>query len=130
MTNAIDRNNYPGIPEDFPIEAVHFALAGTQAKLNLVKEGGKYYASGTSPTEVLDDYLEMRDLVPQVLDYCQGEMANTNKTLDALLAQEEQNMVHHYRFRAIHVNWVIAKVREQHALATQTDGDHKTGQGA
>jgi len=32
---TIDRSNYPGIPEDFPIEAVSFALPGAQAKLSV-----------------------------------------------------------------------------------------------
>jgi hypothetical protein len=49
----IDRANYPGVPEDFPVTAVLSAIAGAQPKMNLVEEGGKFYAPGTSPSEVM-----------------------------------------------------------------------------
>lgn len=41
---SLDRANSPGVPEDFPVTAVPSAVAGAQHKMNLVEEGGKFYA--------------------------------------------------------------------------------------
>lgn len=45
---SIDRANYPGVPEDFPVTAVPSAVAGAQPKMNLVEEGVKFYVPRTS----------------------------------------------------------------------------------
>ncbi len=41
---SLDRANSPGVPEDFSVTAVPSAVAGAQHKMNLVEEGGKFYA--------------------------------------------------------------------------------------
>ena len=38
-----DRQKYPGIPEDFPVAPIPYALAGAQPKLNLVEEDEQFY---------------------------------------------------------------------------------------
>lgn len=80
----IDRSHYPGIPEDFPIEAATFSLAGTQPKLNLVEENGKFYQVGTSPTQVQEAFDMCNDLVVQMTPYCQRkkmELATTCRNI-------------------------------------------------
>ena len=65
-----DRQKYPGIPEDFPVAPIPYALAGAQPKLNLVEEDGKYYSLGTSPSEVSDAFEVCEDLAQQFVKYC------------------------------------------------------------
>lgn len=61
----IERQKYPSIPEDFPVAAIPYALAGAHAKLNLVEEDGKFYSPGTSPSEVSDAFDVCEDLAQQ-----------------------------------------------------------------
>lgn len=64
---SINRVNYPGVAEDFPITPAVSALASAQPKLNLVQEGGQFYAPGTSLFEVLAAFDVCADLVTQML---------------------------------------------------------------
>ena len=86
---SIDRANYPGVPEDFPVAAVPSAVAGAQPKMNLVEEGGKLYAPGTSPGEVMAAFQMCDDLVSQMVPYCQRKLAtyegNQEATVTAAL---------------------------------------------
>ena len=92
---SIDRANYPGVPEDFPVAAVPsavavaVAVAGAQPKMNLVEEGGKFYAPGTSPGEVMAAFQMCDDLVSQMVPYCQRKLAtyegNQEATVKAAL---------------------------------------------
>lgn len=41
---TMDRTNYPGVPEDLPVTATVSAVSGAQPKMNLVEEGGRFYA--------------------------------------------------------------------------------------
>lgn len=110
--STIDRSHYPGIPEDFPIEALPFALPGDQPKLSVVKQGERYYATGTSPKEVQDDYESMLDLANQVVAYVHQNDLSTQEALDAFLKQESMVMQMHYGIRAIHADWVMKRVRQ------------------
>lgn len=109
----IDRKNYPGIPEDFPIEVQEFALPGVQLKLNLVQQGDKLYAAGMSPHEVRDDYDAMTDLVRQVMAYCKGAPLKTTSEFDEMLARESQILTSQFHVRPAYVTWVMARVRAQ-----------------
>ena len=86
---AIDRTNYPGVPNDFPIAAVPSAISGAQPKLGLVEEHGKFYAPGTSPSEVVATFHMCADLVSQMVPYCQRKLAifegNQEATVKAAL---------------------------------------------
>jgi len=86
---SMDRANYPGIPEDFPVTAVPSAVAGAQPKMNLVEEGGKFYAPGTSPSEVMAAFQMCDDLVSQMVAYCQRKLptyeGNQEATVKAAL---------------------------------------------
>ncbi len=109
----IDRKNYPGIPEDFPIEAQEFALPGVQLKLSLVQQGDKLYAAGMSPHEVREDYEAMTDLVRQVIAYCKGAPLKTTGDLDEMLARESQILTSEFHVRPAYVAWVMDRVRAQ-----------------
>ena len=70
MTTELDRSLYPGVPEDFPIEWVPGAVPGAQPKLLLVKEGEKFYRSGTAPSQVQEALEICVDLQQQLTDHC------------------------------------------------------------
>jgi len=86
---SMDRANYPGVTEDFPVTAVVSAVAGSQPKVSLVEEGGKFYALGTSPSEVMAAFQVCDDLVSQMVPYCQRKLAtyggNQEATVTAAL---------------------------------------------
>ena len=71
---TVDRANYPGVPHDFPIAAIPSAISGAQPKMALIAEGGRFYAPGTSPSEVLEAFELCEDLVSQMLPYCQRKL--------------------------------------------------------
>lgn len=86
---SIDRANYPGVPEDFPVSSVLSAIGGARPKLNLVEEDGKYYSPGTSPSEVTAAFEMCDDLVTQMIAYCRRKLAiyegNAETTVKAAL---------------------------------------------
>lgn len=86
---SIDRASYPGVPEDFPVAAAPSAIACAKPKMNLVEEGGKFYAPGTSPAEVIAAFQMCDDLVSQMVSYCQRKLVayegNQEATVKAAL---------------------------------------------
>lgn len=70
----INRDDYPQVPHDFPITPVPSALSGAQPKLSLVEENGKFYAPGTSPSEISQAFEVCDDLVTQMVPYCQRKL--------------------------------------------------------
>ena len=80
---TMDRTNYPGVPEDFPVIATVSAVSGAQPKMNLVEEGGRFYAPGMSPGEVLAVFQMCDDLVSQMVPYCQRKLATYEGNQDA-----------------------------------------------
>jgi hypothetical protein len=82
---SIDRSLYPGVPEDFPITAAMSALGGVQPKLSMVEDGGRYYAVGTSPSEVREAYEVCEDLVQQMIPYCKRKLDKFNGNQEATL---------------------------------------------
>lgn len=69
-----ERASYPGVPEDFPVTATPSAIGGAQPKMSLVEEGGKFYAPGTSPSEVIAAFQLCDDLVSQMVPYCERKL--------------------------------------------------------
>ncbi|MPT04319.1 MAG: hypothetical protein E2582_08850 [Delftia sp.] len=43
--------------------------------MGLIEEGGKFYAPGASPSEVLDAFEVCKDLIAQMVPYCQRKLA-------------------------------------------------------
>lgn len=80
---SIDRANYPGVPEDFPVTPAPPAIAGVQRKMSLVAEGGKFYAPGTSPSEVIAAFQMCDDLVSQMVPYCQRKLTTFDGSQEA-----------------------------------------------
>lgn len=111
MTTTINRDDYPGIPKDFPIEALEFPVAGVQPRLSLVEQGGKYFAAGTSPQEVKEDYREMADFAAQVMAYCETTQWRSVQAQEAMLERESRIMSLTYGIRPSHVIWILSKVR-------------------
>lgn len=86
---SIDRAQYPGVSDDFPVTEIPSAISGAQPKMSLVAEGGRFYIPGTSPSEVLAAFLMCEDLVSQMVPYCQRKLAafegNQEATVKAVL---------------------------------------------
>lgn len=70
---TMNRTNYPGVPDDFPVTATVAAVSGAQPKMNLVEEGGRFYAPGMSPGEVLTVF--------QMCDCCRRPKTDSLKGL-------------------------------------------------
>lgn len=66
-SDHVDRSIYSGVPADFPIAAIPSALSGAHPKMSLVEEDGKFYAPGTSPSQVASAFEVCEDLVVQMV---------------------------------------------------------------
>ena len=71
-----DPTSFTSVPKDFPVTAHIPAVAGAQPKMGLIEEGGKFYAPGTSPSEVVAAFLMCADLASQMIPYCQRKLAS------------------------------------------------------
>ncbi|MDZ7865946.1 hypothetical protein [Acidovorax sp.] len=89
----VSRVAHPGVPLDFPVTAIHSALAGAQPKISIVKEAGKFYAQGTSPIEVIEAFEVCADLVEQMIPYCQRKLAAFDGDHDATVRAVLQGLV-------------------------------------
>lgn len=90
---SINRQDYPGIPHDFPIEAEEFGLAGVQPKMNLVQEGEWFFESGTAPSEVFDAYEVCEDLAQKFTTYCTKKLQEGAMTKDQILERAYQGLL-------------------------------------
>ncbi|WP_342130043.1 hypothetical protein [Hydrogenophaga sp. OTU3427] len=89
----IDRSNYPGVPDDFPVDATLSALSGAQPKMSLIEENGKLYAPGTSPSEVLTAFQVCEDLVSQMAAYCQRKLPTFDGNKEATVRAAFQGLL-------------------------------------
>lgn len=73
----IDRSDYPGVPEDFPISATSPQCSTpARASMDMVAEGGKYYFDGSAPSQVQDELALCEDLIYQFVPYCHRNLAS------------------------------------------------------
>lgn len=80
-----DSKNIHSVPKDFPVTAHLSAVAGAQPKMGLIEEDGKFYAPGTSPSEVIAAFGICDDLASQMVPYCQRKLALFNGDKEATL---------------------------------------------
>lgn len=109
----VDHANYPGIPADFPIAEIPGALAGAHPKIGLTEEDGKFYATGTSPSEVAQAFDVCEDLVTQMVSYCQRKLAERNGDQTATLRAAFQGLLKKNWCTADQSRWIIAKTAER-----------------
>lgn len=109
----INRVNYPGVPDDFPIKPVVSAVAGAQPKLSLVQEGGQFYAPGTSPSEVLAAFEVCADLVTQMAPYCQRKLAQFDGDQTATAKAVFQGLLNKRWCTAEQSKWIMLKTVQQ-----------------
>lgn len=79
----IDRANYPGVPDDFPILEIPSPVSGAQPKMSLIEEDGRFYSPGASPSEVIAAFQICDDLVSQMVPYCQRKLATFGGSQEA-----------------------------------------------
>lgn len=96
MSHELDRSLYPGVPEDFPIEWEQGAVSGAQPKMLLVKEGDKFYRSGTAPSQVQEALEICLDLQQQLTDHCVKKAA---------LGQEPHALLIHVHKFLVQKDW-------------------------
>lgn len=108
-----DRANYPGIPDDFPINETPSAISGVQPKMSLVGEGGKFYAPGTSPAEVSEALQVCEDLVLQMIPYCQRKLAAFGGDEERTLKAVFQGLLGKRWCTAEQSAWVVVKTAQQ-----------------
>lgn len=82
----IDRFLYLGVPEDFPIAAMHSDLGGVQPKLSVVKEDGRYYALGTRLRRSERPNGVCEDLVQRMPPYCKRKLDRFNGNQESVLS--------------------------------------------
>ena len=87
------------IPLDFPDQPQAAAIGGAQSKIALVSYGGKYYAPGTSPPEVLARWELCEDLAHQFVERCRL----TEKGKYAHLSRQE--ILQQYLERLLRTGW-------------------------
>jgi hypothetical protein len=104
---AIERDNYPGIPGDFPIEPAFAAIGGAQPKINLMQENGTFYAPGTSPSEVARAFDLCDDLVPQIAAYCERKLEAFGGDRAATLRAVYQGLLNKRWCTAEQSKWVM-----------------------
>lgn len=109
----IDRADYPQIPHDFPITPTISAVGGAQPKLSLVQEDGKFYAPGTSPSEVLAALEVCDDLVAQLAPYCQRKLAKFGGDQYATAKAVFQGLLNKKWCTAEQSVWIMLKTAEQ-----------------
>ena len=109
----VDHKNYPGVPDDFPITATLSALSGSQPKMSLLEEDGKFYAPGTSPSEVLANFQVCEDLVPQMAAYCQRKLPAFEGNRQATLKAAFQGLLSKQWCTPEQCEWVMRKATQE-----------------
>ena len=104
---------YPGVPMNFPVSPILSGLAGAQPKMSLVEEDGAYYQVGTSPSEVLEDFLVCEDLAHQLVTYCQRKESEGQLTRPEVLLRAFQKIQGAGWCKSDErVSWTIERARE------------------
>lgn len=109
----IDRANYPTVPPDFPISGQPSAVAGVQPKLGLVQEGGVFYEPGTSPSEVQAAFELCKDLVSQMVPYCQRKLEQFEGDQKRTARAVHQGLLNKNWCAPEHSKWIMLKTIEQ-----------------
>lgn len=110
---SIDRSIYPGIPDDFPIAETLGALTGAHPQLGLVEEGGKFYATGTSPHEVAQAFDVCEDLAVQMVPYCQRKLTEFHNDQAATLRAVFQGLLKKNWCTVDQSKWIMRKTAER-----------------
>lgn len=110
---SIDRSIYSGIPADFPIAAIPSALSGAHPKMSLIEEDGKFYASGTSPSEVATAFEVCEDLVLQMVPYCERKLAAFHGDQEATLRAAFRGLLSKNWCTDLQSEWIVSKTAER-----------------
>lgn len=110
---SIDRSIYSGIPADFPIAAIPSALSGAHPKMSLVEEDGKFYAPGTSPSEVAAAFEVCEDLVAQPIPYCERKLASFQGDQEATLRAVFRSLLGKKWCTDLQSEWIVRRVADQ-----------------
>ena len=106
----IDRANYPEVPDDFPVNITLSAVPGAQMKLVLVEEDGRFYAPGTSPSEVLATFQMCEDLVLQMASHCERKLPAFEGDREATGRAAFQGLLNKRWCSPAQSEWIMRKV--------------------
>ena len=129
MTTELDRSLYPGVPEDFPFEWEQGAVSGAQPKLILVKEGEKYYRSGTAPSQVQEALEICVDLQQQLTDHCVKKAA-LGQEPHALLINVYKFLVQKDWCQPAQSRWICVQIAKQLGWSLPVEMQVTTSSGA
>ncbi len=110
---SIDRSIYSGIPVDFPIAAIPSALSGAHPKMGLIEEDGKFYAPGTSPSEVATAFEVCEDLVVQMVPYCERKLTAFQGDQEATLRAVFRSLLSKKWCTDLQSEWIVRKTAER-----------------
>ncbi|CAN7592440.1 hypothetical protein LJR118_004465 [Acidovorax sp. LjRoot118] len=110
---SIDRSTYSGIPADFPIVAIPSALSGAHPKMSLTEEDGKFYAPGTSPSEVATAFEVCEDLVVQMVPYCERKLTAFQGDQEATLRAVYRSLLSKKWCTDLQSEWIVRKTAER-----------------
>lgn len=110
---SVDRSIYSGIPADFPIAAIPSALSGAHPKMSLIEEDGKFYAPGTSPSEVATAFEVCEDLVVQMVPYCERKLAAFQGDQEATLRAVFRSLLSKNWCTDLQSEWIVQKTAER-----------------
>lgn len=105
----VDRTNYPGVPHDFPVSPTLSAISGAQPKLSLIEEDGKFYAPGTTPTEIVAAFEVCEALVPQMAAYCQRKLPEFDGNQQATVSAAFQGLLGKHWCSPEQCKWIMQK---------------------
>lgn len=110
---STNREHYPGVPDDFPVNTSLSAVSGVQPKMSLIEEDGRFYALGASPSEVLAAFQMCEDLVPQMASYCLRKLPAFAGDQEATVRAAFQGLLSKRWCTPAQSEWVMQKVMNE-----------------
>jgi len=110
------------VPEDFPHDPFQASLGGAQAKF-AARHIGDRFVVGLTDEERLARYRMCRNLVEQLLAYCQRKAADHPEwSREALLARVEKAVITkqaEWELGGAEVQWIVGRLRAVHGNGPQ-----------
>lgn len=81
--------------------------------MSLIEENGKFYAPGTSPSEVATAFEVCEDLVVQMVPYCERKLAAFQGDQEATLRAVFQSLLSKKWCTDLQSEWIVRKTAER-----------------
>ncbi|MBK0114095.1 hypothetical protein IAE26_08555 [Delftia sp. S67] len=81
--------------------------------MSLIEEGGKFYAPGTSPSDVVAAFLMCEDLALQMVAYCQRKLASFNGDKEATVKSALNGLLAKHWCTDEQCVWIMRRVVDE-----------------